>query len=198
MVLLYKIYCLGNDRLPSFIDREKEARILEKLILIDHNQPSKHQHYKPINLTRSGQIICDKLRSEGFFLKCGDLKLDDRVSFDQSFRTLFLTSEEYQRNYDDDEILTDLGLPIVGEDRIQAKVSLTILGWKKLNIENEDSYEFKLKIVCKRCNNPFEFTQKIQYFEYDYDPRNFSHICPNCNLTFFCDSYFSLFSMYDE
>ncbi len=171
---------------------------MEKLNLIDHNQPSKHQHYKPINLTRFSQDICNKLRDEGFFLKCENLNLEDKVSFDQSFRTLFLTPEEYQKNYDKDEILTDLGLPIVGEERIQAKVSLTILGWKKLNIENEDSYEFNLKVICKRCNNPFEFTQKVQCFEYDYDPRNFSYKCPKCNLIFFCDSYFSLFSMYEE
>lgn len=86
----------------------------------------------------------------------------------------------------------------MGEERIQAKVSLTILGWKKINIENEDSYEFNLKIICIRCKNPFEFTQKIRFFEFDYDPINFSYKCPNCNLTFFCDSYFSNFNMYED
>ena len=86
----------------------------------------------------------------------------------------------------------------MGKELNQGKVSLTILGWKKLKIENEDSYEFKVKIICKRCKDPFEFTQIIRFFEYDYNPKNFSCKCPNCNLAFFCDSYFSNFNMYDD
>ena len=37
----------------------------------------------------------------------------------------------------------------MGKELIQGEVTLTIIGWKKLNTENEDSYEYKLKIICK-------------------------------------------------
>ena len=198
MFLLFKIHIEKNDNLPSFIDRGKEINILNMLNLTKYAQPSKHQHYKPINLTKSGQDICKKLSDDGFFLRCNDINLEKKIYFDQSFQILYLTPKSYQESYDNNEILSDLGLPSIGKELIQGKVSLTILGWKKYNIENKEIYDFKLRVICKRCKNSFEFSQRIQFFEENYDLNRFIKNCPDCNLTFYCDRYFSSFSMYES
>ncbi len=195
LYLLYQLFVNNSDNLPDFIDRRDEAKILTSLGLTTQRglDRGKHIHKQPLVLSNGGAIFCEDYCSDIFerIEALPQLDRDSLIYICNEYKNLEYKWQE--KEYFHEELSF---FPKLGQIRSQNMVNLQICRYRRLEVSGL-VFEFEIQFRCKRCNEITTFIQKIKISEDHYDPFHFHYPCKQCNLIFYCDSYFRVFYIDD-